>query len=136
MSDTTKVLLGVQKALARTGAPCVITRKTTTPNPANPTKPTVTVSTYNVLGFIYPKVQYEPVSASMITRTMFIPDLLSVEDASAPGVKLNSLSAITWYSKVGDELTATDGRRFKLLENEQPQLVGATVACLHQATIL
>ncbi|MGI4260846.1 hypothetical protein ACR2VJ_27535 [Klebsiella pneumoniae] len=136
MSDTTKVLLGVQKALARTGAQCTITRKTTTRDPSNPTKPIVSVLTYTMPGLVYPKTQYEPASASLITRTMFIPDLLGVEDTRAPGVKLNSLSSITWYTQVGDELTSTDGRRFKLLENEQPQLVGATVACLHQATIL
>lgn len=136
MSDTSKVLLGVQKALARTGGQCTITRKTSSPNPANPTRPIVSTLTYTLPGLVYPKTSYEPSLATTVTRTMFIPDLLSAEDTRTPGVKLNTTTSVVWTTQVGDELTATDGKRYKLLQNEQPQLKGMTVACLHEATIL
>lgn len=136
MSDTTKVLLGVQKALARTGATCTITRTTTSRDPSNPTKVVTVVDTYTVPGIVYPQTKYDPASASWTTRTLFIPDLLGVEDTRAPGVKLNSLTSIVWYSKLGDVVQTADGHKYRLLENEQPQLVGQTVACIHQAVNL
>lgn len=136
MSDTERVLLGVQKALARTGATCTITRSVTSRDPTNPTKVVSTVYTYTLPGLVYPKTTYDPASASTVTRTMFIPDLLGVEDTRVPGVKLNSLTSLVWFTQLGDTPTATDGHKYKLLENEQPQLVGQTVACLHQAVNL
>lgn len=135
MSDRNKVLLGVQKALARTGAPVTLTRKIIGRDPSNPTKVTTIVTDYTLTGILYPQTRYEPSIATTVTRTLFIPDLLSVEDTRAPGVKINTLDNITWRSQLGDEI-AQDGRRYKLMENEQPMLVGEVVACLHQATIL
>lgn len=131
MSDATKVLLWVQKALARTGATCTITRTTTSRDPSNPTKVVTVVDTYTAPAIVYPQTKYDPASASWTTRTLFIPDLLGVRDET--DTLLNSLTSIVWYSKLGDVVQTADGHKYRLLENEQPQLVGQTVACIHQA---
>lgn len=133
MSDTIKVLTGVQKAIARTGAQAVLKRKTAQKDPNNPTNVITVTATYTVDGLLYPKTTYEPSVGTTITRTMFIPDLLSVRDSG--GARVNTLTAINFYTKLGDTITQ-DGKTYKLLENEQPMLKGKVVACLHQATVL
>ena len=122
-----KVLLGVKKVIGKTGEPCVVTRKVTTPDPSNPTKPITVTTTYNVLGVVQPETKYDPALASVRTRTIFIPDLLSVP--------LNTVDAVTWVTKQGDTV-AVAGMTYKLLINEAPRINGRQVAAIHEAVAL
>jgi hypothetical protein len=127
-----KVLLGVKKVIGKTGEPCVVTRKVTTPDPSNPTKPTTVTTTYNVLGVVQPETKYDPALASVRTRTIFIPDLLS---ATQSGLPLNTVDAVAWVSKQGDTV-AVAGMTYKLLVNEAPRINGRQVAAIHEAVAL
>lgn len=131
-SKARKVLLGVQKALAKTGDAVTITRKTTTRDPVNPTKVTTTVETFTADGQLYPDTQYVAGSASLITRTLFIPDLLSVRDSL--GVLLNTPDAVAFITRNGDQVQGADGRTYTLLQNEQPTIAGIQCAAIHEAT--
>lgn len=123
----TKVLLGVKKVIGKTGEPCVVTRKVTSPDPTNPTKPITVTTTYNVLGVVQPETKYDPALASVRTRTIFIPDLLSVPP--------NTVDSVTWVSKQGDTV-AVAGMTYKLLVNEAPLINGRQVAAIHEAVAL
>lgn len=127
-----KVLLGVKKVIGKTGEPCVVTRKVTTPDPSNPTKPITVTTTYNVLGVVQPETKYDPALASVRTRTIFIPDLLSATHGGAP---LNTVDSVTWVSKQGDTV-AVAGMTYKLLVNEAPRINGRQVAAIHEAVAL
>ena len=127
MSYATKVLLGVKKVIGKTGEPCVVTRKVTSPDPSNPTKPITITTTYNVLGVVQPETKYDPALASVRTRTIFIPDLLSVPP--------NTVDSVTWVSKQGDTVLA-GGMTYKLLVNEAPRINGRQVAAIHEAVAL
>lgn len=132
MSYATKVLLGVKKVIGKTGEPCVVTRKVTTPDPSNPTKPITVTTTYDVLGVVQPETKYDPALASVRTRTIFIPDLLSAEQV---GVPLNTVDVVAWVSKQGDTV-AVAGMTYKLLVNEAPRINGRQVAAIHEAVAL
>lgn len=132
--DSAKVLLGTQKAIARAGEPSVtVTRTTVTQDPANPTRTTTVTATYTMPGFIYPDTRYLPGSTATVTRTMFIPDLLGVQDSELN--YLNTVDSVAWVTQEGDVITVA-GRSYKLLQNEQPRMGGVQVACLHEATAL
>lgn len=135
MSYATKVLLGVKKVIGKTGEPCVVTRKDSSLDPGNPTKPVISTTTYNMLGVVQPETKYDPALASVRTRTIFIPDLLSVEDVRAPGVPPNTVDSVTWVTKQGDTVVA-GGMTYKLLVNEAPRINGRQVAAIHEAVAL
>lgn len=132
MSYATKVLLGVKKVVGKTGEPVTLTRKVSTLDPSNPTKPIVVTTTYTMLGVVQPETKYDPQLASVRTRTIFIPDLLSVEES---GVPLNTIDNVTWVSKQGDTV-AVAGMTYKLLVNEAPRINGRQVAAIHEAVAL
>ena len=132
MSYATKVLAGVKKAIGKTGEPITLTRKVSTLDPSNPTKPIVVTTTYTMLGVVQPETKYDPQLASVRTRTIFIPDLLSVESA---GVPLNTIDNVVWVSKQGDTV-AVAGMTYKLLVNEAPRINGRQVAAIHEAVAL
>lgn len=127
-----KVLLGVVKALAKTGEPMTITRTTTTRDPANPTRVITVTETYTAQGIIYPETRYDPLSASRVTRTLYIPDLLSVRDSL--DALVNTIDAVTFVTQEGDRVLGSDGRTYTLLRNEQPTLNGIQCAAIHEAT--
>lgn len=132
MSYATKVLAGVKKAIGKTGEPITLTRKVSTLDPSNPTKPVVVTTTYTMLGVVQPETKYDPQLASVRTRTIFIPDLLSVEES---GVPLNTIDSVVWVSKQGDTV-AVSGMTYKLLVNEAPRINGRQVAAIHEAVAL
>ena len=132
MSYATKILAGVKKAIGKTGEPVTLTRKVSSPDPSNPTKPIVVTTTYTMLGVVQPETKYDPQLASVRTRTIFIPDLLSVESA---GVPLNTIDNVAWVSKQGDTV-AVAGMTYKLLINEAPRINGRQVAAIHEAVAL
>lgn len=132
MSYATKVLLGVKKAVGKTGESVTLTRKVSTLDPSNPTKPVVVTTTYTMLGVVQPETKYDPQLASVRTRTIFIPDLLSVESAGMP---LNTTDNVVWVSKQGDTV-AVAGMTYKLLVNEAPRINGRQVAAIHEAVAL
>lgn len=135
MSYATKILAGVKKAIGKTGEPVTLTRKVSSLDPSNPTKPIVVTTTYTMLGVVQPETKYDPQLASVRTRTIFIPDLLSVEDTRAPGVPLNTIDSVVWVSKQGDTV-AVAGMTYKLLVNEAPRINGRQVAAIHEAVVL
>lgn len=132
MSYATRILAGVKKAIGKTGEPITLTRKASTPDPSNPTKPIVVTTVYTILGVVQPETKYDPQLASVRTRTIFIPDLLSVEES---GVPLNTIDNVVWVSKQGDTV-AVEGMTYKLLVNEAPRINGRQVAAIHEAVAL
>jgi hypothetical protein len=132
MSYATRILAGVKKAIGKTGEPVTLTRKVSTLDPGNPTKPIVVTTTYTMLGVVQPETKYDPQLASVRTRTIFIPDLLSVESS---GVPLNTIDNVVWVSKQGDTV-AVAGMTYKLLVNEAPRINGRQVAAIHEAVAL
>ena len=130
MSYAAKILNGVAKAVTKTGGPVTLTRTTTTRDPANPTRVTNVTATYTLSGVIMPETRYRPESAALVTRTIFIPDLLSIRNSG--GTLVNSIGSVTMYTQSGDVITA-GGKTYRLLDNEQPRINGVQAAAIHEA---
>ena len=124
------VLEGVQELVTEVGEPFTLARTTTTRDPLNPTKVTTTITNYTGACVIIGGSRYVPESASVVKRTEFIPDLLSLRNNL--GELVNTLASVTVLTQEGDVVTA-GGVTYRLLANETPRLEGRQVACLHEA---
>ena len=124
------ILEGVQELIAEVGESFTLTRTTTVRDPLNPTKVTTTTTTYTGACVVIGGSRYSPESASVIKRTEFIPDLLSLRNNL--GNLVNTLASVTVFTQEGDVVTA-GGVTYRLLANEAPRIEGRQVACLHEA---
>ncbi|HIC1467028.1 TPA: hypothetical protein ACWZ76_004334 [Klebsiella pneumoniae] len=119
MSDQrSRVLAGVTRALAEVGEDLTVSRTVTTPNPSNPTLPGVTeTSVHSCRGYVYPLEKWDPSTMTRNTVTMVIMDTKSFDPPFVP--------------ERGDVVTDTRGREYRLLDRQNPRLLGDDMAFIH-----
>ena len=112
------VLNGVTRALAEVGEDLTVKRVTTVPNPSNPTLPGTTVTeSHTCRGYIYPLEKWDPTTMARITTTMVIMDSQSFEPRFVP------------YR--GDVVVDERGKEYRLLDRQNPRLLGDDMAFIH-----
>lgn len=119
MSDPrASVLKGVTRALEKLGEDLTVRRKVTVPNPSNPTLPgTTTTETHTCRGYIYPHERWDPVAMIRVTETMVIMDSKSFNPPFVP--------------EQGDIVTNGRGNPYRLLDRQNPPLLGDDMAYIH-----
>lgn len=112
------VLNGVTRALAEVGEDLTVKRVTTVPNPSNPTLPGTTVTeSHTCRGYIYPLEKWDPTAMTRITTTMVIMDSQSFEPRFVPDR--------------GDIVVDERGKEYRLLDRQNPRLLGDDMAFIH-----
>lgn len=112
------VLNGVTRALAEVGEDLTVKRVTTVPNPSNPTLPGTTVTeSHTCRGYIYPLEKWDPTTMARITTTMVIMDSQSFEPRFVPDR--------------GDVVVDERGKEYRLLDRQNPRLLGDDMAFIH-----
>ncbi|EEO8517440.1 hypothetical protein G6K62_003275 [Salmonella enterica subsp. enterica serovar Rubislaw] len=112
------VLNGVTRALAEVGEDLTVKRVTTVPNPSNPTLPGTTVTeSHTCRGYIYPLEKWDPTTMIRITTTMVIMDSQSFEPRFVPDR--------------GDIVVDERGKEYRLLDRQNPRLLGDDMAFIH-----
>lgn len=112
------VLNGVTRALAEVGEDLTVKRVTTVPNLSNPTLPGTTVTeSHTCRGYIYPLEKWDPTTMARITTTMVIMDSQSFEPRFVPDR--------------GDVVVDERGKEYRLLDRQNPRLLGDDMAFIH-----
>lgn len=112
------VLNGVTRALDEVGEDLTVKRVTTVPNPSNPTLPGTTVTeSHTCRGYIYPLEKWDPTTMTRITTTMVIMDSQSFEPRFVPDR--------------GDVVVDERGKEYRLLDRQNPRLLGDDMAFIH-----
>ncbi|AGF89324.1 hypothetical protein SP069_00220 [Salmonella phage SP069] len=119
MSDQRKIVLdGVTRALAEVGEDLTVKRVTTVPNPSNPTLPGTSVTeSHTCRGYIYPLEKWDPLTMTRNTTTMVIMDSQSFVPAFVP--------------ERGDVVVDERGKEYRLLDRQNPRLLGDDMAFIH-----
>lgn len=112
------VLNGVTRALDEVGEDLTVKRVTTVPNPSNPTLPGTTVTeSHTCRGYIYSLEKWDPTTMTRITTTMVIMDSQSFEPRFVPDR--------------GDVVVDERGKEYRLLDRQNPRLLGDDMAFIH-----
>jgi hypothetical protein len=119
MSDQRqRVLKGVTRALAEVGEDLTVKRVTTVPNPSNPTLPGTSVTeSHTCRGYVYPLEKWDPSTMTRNTVTMVIMDSQSFNPAFVP--------------ERGDVVVDGHGKEYRLLDRQNPRLLGDDMAFIH-----
>lgn len=113
-----RVLAGVTRALNKLGEDLTVKRKVTVPNPSNPTLPGTTITeTHTCRGYIYPHERWDSVNMVRYTETMVIMDSQSFNPPFVP--------------VQGDIVSDNRGNQYRLLDRQNPRLLGDDMAFIH-----
>lgn len=113
-----RVLKGVQKALAEVGEDLTVKRTVVAPNPSNPTLPGVEETTLHACrGYIYPHERWDPGIMAKVKETMVIMDPLSFDPPFVPAL--------------GDVVVDERNEEYRLLDRQNPRLLGDDMAYIH-----
>lgn len=112
------VLKGVTRALKKLGEDLTVKHKVTVPNPSNPTLPgTTTTEIHTCRGYIYPHERWDSVNMVRYTETMVIMDSQSFDPPFVP--------------VQGDIVSDARGNQYRLLDRQNPRLLGDDMAFIH-----
>ncbi len=112
------VLKGVTRALEKLGEDLTVKHKITVPNPSNPTLPGVTTTENHLCrGYIYPHERWDPVNMVRYTETMVIMDSKSFNPPFVP--------------VQGDIILDARGNQYRLLDRQNPRLLGDDMCYIH-----
>lgn len=113
-----RVLAGVKRALEKLGEDLTVKRKTNVPNPSNPTLPgTTIIENHDCRGYIYPHEKWDSVNMVRYTETMVIMDSQSFNPPFVP--------------QQGDIVSDNRGNQYRLLDRQNPRLLGDDMAFIH-----
>lgn len=125
MDQRANVLAGVTRALLETGEDLTVTRKVTIKDPNKPTQPgTDTIYSWTGRGYIYPEVKWDVGTQTRVTTTLVIFDKQSF--VANPGYP-----DVLCITQLGDIIAEVSGKKYKLLTEQHPRLLGEAMAYIH-----